>query len=146
MGNELVSQILSEVTIPENEDFYDALIDECKDIITETIFISRFTLVEGYHSLGKRIVDDEYYRKYKPQIQIKQIAKDIGISERTLYYAIQFYETYPDLDKVPEGKNITWNRIITQYLPRKDKVKKECQHEELITICKHCKKAIKNDM
>ncbi|MEK6881801.1 MAG: MT-A70 family methyltransferase, partial [Nanoarchaeota archaeon] len=36
---------------------------------------------------------------------------------RTLYYARQAYHKYPKLDQIPNGKNITWNKLITLYLP-----------------------------
>lgn len=107
------------VTDPTKEEWYLALVEECKAIITEAVFNSRWALVEGYHQLGERIVMDENYQKAaKGNLSSWQgLAKNIGISDRTIRYAIQFYEKYPRLDTVPEGKNITWNKIITKYLP-----------------------------
>jgi len=102
--------------------WYEDLIEECKDIITEAIFTSRWALVEGYHQLGERIVtENNLDRKeiYSKNI-LQGLAKSIGMSERTLYYAIQFYEKYPKLDTVPEGKNITWNKLMTKYLPKSE--------------------------
>ncbi len=99
---------------------FQALVDECKAIITETIFASRWALVEGYHALGERIQTDEGWQKYAKgnTDACKTLAKNIGISDRTLYYAIQFYDKYPKLDLVPEGKNISWSKVITKYLPK----------------------------
>jgi hypothetical protein len=99
---------------------FQALVDECKAIITETVFVSRWSLVEGYHQLGERIQTDEGWQKYAKdnKSSVQDLAKSIGISERTLYYAIQFYDRYPKLDLVPEGKNISWNKVITKYLPK----------------------------
>ena len=34
---------------------------------------------------------------------------------------MQLYDKYPQLDKIPEGKNITWNKLITKYLPEPEK-------------------------
>jgi len=28
------------------------------------------------------------------------------------------FDKYPDIQKLPEGKNITWNKLITKYLPK----------------------------
>ena len=100
-------------------DWYQCLVDDCKAIITEAVFNSRWALVEGYHALGERIVTDENYQKAaKGNLSSWQdLANNIGISCRSVRYAIQFYEKYPQLDLVPEGKNITWNKIITKYLP-----------------------------
>ena len=99
--------------------WYEDLVEDCKDIITEAIFTSRWALVEGYHQLGERIVtENNLDRKeiYGKNI-LSRVAKSIGMSERTLYRAIQFYEKYPELDTVPEGKNISWHKLITKYLP-----------------------------
>jgi len=108
--NELVKQ----------SEWYQALVDECKSIITEAVFTSKWALVEGYHELGKRIREDnnnfERAKIYGKKI-VQQVAESLKISERTLWYALQFYDKYPDLSKVPEGKNITWKKIITKYLP-----------------------------
>ncbi|GAG45767.1 unnamed protein product, partial [marine sediment metagenome] len=100
--------------------WYQSLIEDCKAIITEAIFTSRWTLVEGYHQLGERIItDDNYQKAAKGNLSsLQDLAKNINTSERTLYYAIQFYDKYPSLDYVPEGKNISWNKIITKYLPK----------------------------
>jgi len=102
------------------EQWYEALIDECKDIITETIFTSRWALVEGYHKLGERILEDE--DKFPKDIRGYQqmssyVTTSLGCSQRTIERAIQFAKKYPSLDNVPEGKNISWNKICNLYLP-----------------------------
>lgn len=103
-----------------NQEWYQHLIEECKAIITEAIFTSRWALVEGYHQLGIRILEDE------PKISqggstLRQTLQDLAnllhISERTLYYAVETAQKYPDIQTLPEGKNITWNKLITKYLP-----------------------------
>ena len=98
------------------QDWYLHLIDECKAIITEAVFTSRWALVEGYWNLGKRINEES---KLHPFIleSVQDLAQAIGLSTRTLYYANQTYSKYPDISKLPEGKNITWNKLITKYLP-----------------------------
>ena len=100
-------------------EWYQSLISDCKGIISEAVFISRWALVEGYHNLGKRILEehDNFERKkiYGEKI-VQDLAFSLGMSSRILWYAIQFVNKYPDLTTVPEGKNITWNKIITKYL------------------------------
>lgn len=104
-------------------EWYEALIDECKTIITETIFTSRWALVEGYHKLGERIREDcpRHEKGQHYQGTIGELLQGLGVklktSETTLWYAVQFFDKYPSLDKVPEGKNISWNKVITKYLP-----------------------------
>lgn len=40
------------------ESWYNSLIDELNDIIVETSFTSRWALVEGYHTVGSRILQE----------------------------------------------------------------------------------------
>jgi N6-adenosine-specific RNA methylase IME4 len=102
------------------QNWYQSLVEDCKAIITEAVFNSRWALVEGYHQLGKRIAADENYQWHaKGNLSyLKDLSNNVGVSERRLYSAVQFYNKYPDLSKVPEGKNISWNKILTKYLPK----------------------------
>ncbi len=106
-------------TPPTNETWYVNLIDDCKDIVVETEFTSRWVLVEGYHQLGSRILAEyeNFQRLRMPDSELVQrIAISIGRSDRTVYYAIQFARMYPDLNLLPEGKNISWHHIVNKYL------------------------------
>ena len=103
-----------------NTEWYQSLISDCHTIMTEAVFISRWALVEGYHSLGKRILEehDNFERnKIYGEGIVQGLAESLNMSSRILWYAIQFVQKYPDLTTVPEGKSITWNKIITKYLP-----------------------------
>ena len=44
--------------------WYEVLAEDCKYIITEDFFPSRWALVEGYWNLGKRIREDLNFQKY----------------------------------------------------------------------------------
>lgn len=112
--------ILHENANLQQQEWYLLLVDECKAIITEATFTSRWALVEGYHLLGKRILQDE------PRITqggstlrrtLQDLANLLNTSERTLYYSVEFTKKYPDLQLLPEGKDTTWNKIVTKYLP-----------------------------
>jgi N6-adenosine-specific RNA methylase IME4 len=105
------------------QDWYQSLISDCKAIITEAIFTSRWALVEGYWKLGKRIREDVSFQKYAKDnySSLTGLSKKIGIGYRDIYRAIQLYEKYPALNDLPEGKNITWNKLITKYLPQPKK-------------------------
>lgn len=74
--------------------------------------------MEGYWLLGKRIRGEEN----DITKLLQGLAVNIGVSERTLWYALQAYDKYPDLHQIPEGKNITWNKLITKYLPERETV------------------------
>jgi len=110
-----------EVQELQKSDWFASLIEECRAIIIEHEFTSRWTIIEGYHALGKRISEDnnnfEREQIYGKKI-VQSIAETIGKSERTVYQAIKFYEKYPDLSLLPEAKNTSWHKITQKYLPQ----------------------------
>lgn len=120
-------------------EWYESLVDDCRAIITEAIFASRWALVEGYHQLGGRIREDENWKKYSKgaYTSLQGLAKNINISERTLYYAMQFYDKYPSLNNIPEGKNISWYKIITKYLPESKETETELTTPQYVK-CPKC--------
>lgn len=124
MGKELIKPL-------EQEEWYQALIEDCQAIITEAVFTSRWTLIEGYHKLGKRILED--YKEFKKigitkEKEIRShVTKDLKQSDRTIRRAIQFVRKYPNLSTLPEGKNISWRKICNKYLPQPALEKKKWQ-------------------
>jgi len=117
--------------------WYTDLVSDCQEIITEAVFQSRWALVDGYHQLGMRIRNDKGFVEYAKGNgeAVQALAIKIKTSERTLYYALQFYDKYPSLDEVPEGKNISWNKLITKYLPE---TTRETQEYENWIECPNC--------
>lgn len=108
----------------QKQQWYESLVEECKAIITEAVFTSRWALVEGYWKLGERIREDELAQEHSKgnKTFVQDLARNLGTSDRTLYYALQAYDKFPKLDEIPEGKNITWNKLITKYLPEPKKL------------------------
>lgn len=140
------------MTTEITESWYSQLIEELADIITETGFTSRWTLIEGYHQVGTRILKEnenfERAKIYGKDI-VQRIAESLGKSERTLYYAVQFAKTYPDLNLLPEGKNLSWSHVVNKYLTTGEKkptitkgelmkqieeIKKLLEHERLTAL------------
>lgn len=125
------------------QDWFNALIEECDAIITETVFNSRWEVLEGYHKLGKRILEEhnnfERNKIYGQEI-VQRIAKSLGKNKRTIYYAIQFAQKYADLNQLPEGKNISWHKVCTKILPKGREEDLACKHEEfiMVKVCKTC--------
>ena len=115
--------------------FYGELLDDCEGIVTEAVFTSRWALVEGYWTLGQRIAQDAEKAPITELLQA--LAEDLKTGERTLWYAVQMFRKYPQLDTVPEGKNISWNKLITKYLPAPKK-ETECNHEWEDEVCERC--------
>ena len=105
------------------EEWYIHLIDELQDIITETVFTHSWALVEGYHMVGTRILleYDNFQRLRMPDKDlIATVATSLGKKSRTIYYAVQFARKYPDLNLLPEGKNVNWHHIVNKYLGGKE--------------------------
>jgi len=109
---------------PRSELWYKELVDECKGLITEGVFNSRWILIETYHKVGERLRTE---KRMKISDLVNASAVDMGVSERKLWYAVKFYDQYPDIDKLPDGKNASWHKIKTQYLTEgKEKEKSRC--------------------
>jgi N6-adenosine-specific RNA methylase IME4 len=109
MNNELATQ-----------DWYELLVDDCKAILVEASFTSRWAIVEGYWNLGQRInADNKNFEReniYGEKI-VQRVAESLNKGQRSIWLALQFHKKYPDLEKLPEGKNVTWHDIVNKYLP-----------------------------
>jgi len=121
-----------------NRDWYQSLVEDCAAIITESVFTSRWALIEGYHQLGLRIMQENGNFKrekvYGKEI-VQGLAKSLNKSPRTVRYSMQFVKKFPDLQKLPDGKNISWSKIVTNYLP--ESVNGEVKKAKEIT-CPNC--------
>ena len=101
------------------ESWYTSLIEDLTDLIIEKTFTSRWELIDCYHRVGTRILqeNDNFERaKIYGENILQGLAKSIGRSQRTLSYAVKFAKLYPDLNLLPEGKTVSWNHIINKYL------------------------------
>jgi hypothetical protein len=103
------------------EDWYKSMCEDVKSTWTEAVFTSNWSLVEGYHRVGERLRQED---KRMPITELlHSCAADMGVSDRKLWYAVQFYDKFPDLNLLPEGKDINWSRIKAKYLPETTKEK-----------------------
>ena len=112
---------------------YPQLAEDIDAIIDKAVFNSRMELIEGYWEVGQRI---RQFKQGSVTTLLQDLALDIGKSERTLWYAVQFYDKFPNLQLVgslEEGKNLSWNKIITKYLPDGKKEKEPKYYR-----CPHC--------
>ncbi len=101
-----------------------SLVEDCKAILTEGVFNSRWELIICYHKLGERINSEKLEGVYG-QKTVSHLAQSLNTSRRTLYRACQFAEKYPDVNLLPDGKNISWSKIITNLLPETVSAPKE---------------------
>lgn len=112
--------------------FYE-LAEELKGIITESVFNSRWELISGYHRVGKMIVEKE--AEFPKGIDsIGAISKAVGQSRKTILRCVLFAKKFPDLDALPGGKNISWHRLVNEFLPenKKPKLDKDAKLEAKI--------------
>lgn len=124
---------------------YQLLVEDCKAIVIEHEFISRWALVEGYHALGERIVNDIEYQKHAKgnEAFLASLADKLrGVSTRTLYNAIRFYKKYPILNDVPEGKNISWAKIVSKYLPERTEKEEKNEYQRIFKGIERWSKSI----
>ena len=116
----------------------DSIVEEVQQAFVEGEFSSRWALIEAYHHAGKAILS---INRDRTQV-LQELAQKVGRSVRTLWYAAKFAEVYPDIEKLPEGKDVSMNKIITKYLTTTKE--EECAHPddqiEIISFkkCKSC--------
>lgn len=117
-----------------SQEWFQSLLQDCKGIIVEGEFVSRWALIETYHEVGKRVLQENNNFKrssiYGQQIA-RNVGKALGKSERTIQYAIAFAKKYPVLDEAPLEKNASWTKVVNELLP-------ENPREENIRRCKAC--------
>lgn len=116
------------------ESWYESLVEDCRAIVVEGEFTARWALVETYHELGNRIIE-EYSNVEKIGVDkfIGGVAQDIKKSKRTVYYALKFAQTYPDLQLLPEGKNTSWRKIVHEHLGEK-----KLEPKPKMSTCPNC--------
>lgn len=100
---------------------YNYIIEDLKAILVEGIYNSNIELIKTYYAFGERIYEEMKQHDSTYGLGLtKQIAEDLGKSQRTVQTCVKFAKEVPDLDKflevVEEGKAISWRRIANHYL------------------------------
>ena len=133
-----------------NSEWFKHLVDELKTNIIERRYRIASELLELKWYIGDRILQDigsfERSKVYGKQVVIL-VSESLNCSERELYRCIQFRKKYPDLDNLPEGKKISWHKIVNKYLPektRKDGSDPPCPHRhlEILIRCATCRERL----
>jgi hypothetical protein len=124
------------------QDWYRALIEECDALISENVFAARWLVLQMYHELGKRIIqEEENFNKagLSGSDIVQRVADSLGKSRRTVQYAIQFAKKYEDINQLPGGKNISWHKVCNKLLAGKS-LDEKCYHKEIekVSVCKNC--------
>ena len=95
---------------------YKALVRDTIACLTEASFTARWTYVQAYHEIGQGIAMLINVKSLDTALLLQSLQSDVGVSMRTLYYALKFYRMFPELDDFPGGKNLGWKNVIQKYL------------------------------
>lgn len=112
----------------KNQDWYIALCDELSATIVETITTAREAVLQGKwlvgESIEKEVKNFEREEIYGSKIN-STLSKDLNWSDREIGRCRQFYNKFPESDwdkalmKLPGGKELSWHKMVVQYLPEK---------------------------
>ena len=149
MENEIVEQNKFDLI---NSEWFKHLVDELKTNIIERRYRIASELLELKWYIGDRILQDigsfERSKVYGKQV-VMLVSESLNCSERELYRCIQFRKKYPDLDNLPEGKKISWHKIVNKYLSNKPTAGKDpedapCPHRhlEILIRCARCRERL----
>jgi len=126
-------------------DWYQVLLDDLTAIAVESVAASNLAYIEGKWLFGQRIAqENENFKRekiYGKKI-VATVAESLKRSSSDIWRCLQFYKKYPAptfsqaCGYLPEGKNLTWNKIITQYLPALPNGEKE--ERPRLVKCKKC--------
>jgi hypothetical protein len=135
-----------------SQEWFIQLKEEIQSIHTETIFISRIELLKGKWLIGQAIEEKvgDFTRAEVYGEKINDLlSAGLGISSRELQRCRLFYRNFKmgDWDnvvaKLPEGKNISWNKVLNLLNKPKEigeEEETECKHENVLIKCLDCKK------
>lgn len=121
------------------ESWYEPWIEELKALITEGEFNARWSLIETYHRLGKEILakHDHFDRAkvYGEEI-VQRVGVSLGRSQSTIWYAVQFAKKYPELSKLPGGKEMSWRKVLALLPGGEKKVEPTGRYLDLVALKK----------
>lgn len=141
----MTSMVTVGVSLPSEsfeESHYENLIEQCKEVLVERQFNARFEYMASRWEVGQLV--SEYYESYKRDGMFASLSEQLAVGESELYRCVQFYKKFPALDWdsamriLPEGKNLSWNKVKTNILPGKTspQKKKSLDVEGAIAYCR----------
>lgn len=87
--------------------------EELQALFTETIFNYRFTLIEGYHQVGRLVLENE--------LDVETVALACSQRPKIVHYCVELAKAYPNLNSLPDGKNVSWHKLIKTLPPYEKK-------------------------
>lgn len=136
MGRKKKEVVISKENSFVSEDWYHALVEECRAIKVELGYTARIMTLQSAWELGKRIYEENEGMKrsdtYGDRV-LENLATELGMSRAKIFECVQFYKAIPFKEsfddevvpKLPEGKNITYAMVRDMVLGRKEKREKK---------------------
>ena len=90
---------------------------EIHEMFVETVFDHRWTLLVGYHEIGRVILENN--------LSIEEVASACSQRPKTVHYCVELYKAYPDLNSLPEGKNISFYQVCKLLPPYEESTTKK---------------------
>jgi len=87
--------------------------DEIIGLLTEGVFNSRMDLIVTYHEVGRLLFENDL---------LTHMTKEYPRHRRTFYRCVQFIKQIPNLEMLPDGKNISWTKVL-KLLPKETREK-----------------------
>lgn len=102
------------------EESYQTLLKDCIQIIKK-IRKASGDVIRCWHELGTRILKNDSYNmnKWGSGVFIKRLAEDISVNKSTIYSAVRFAKSFPDLEKCLTYQKLsplTWSYIVHNLL------------------------------
>jgi len=125
MPSKKLTKELAELNPPFIEEpWYQNIVEDIRASITEILYIRQIETIRLKWEIGNTIfMARKYIEKYgsledaKNNV-IRQLSKDVGISERELYRCLAFREKFDSFEEIEQKfpKNISWHKLVNQYV------------------------------
>jgi hypothetical protein len=100
------------------EERWESLVEDCKDIVTEHVVRSREAIIEMKWHLGDRLLEEGV--EVLTEEIVGRLGEELKISRTDLFRCVAFRRKFPNLDilwkTAPEGKNISWHKLVHNYI------------------------------
>lgn len=93
------------------DEHYQSLVEEIKAALVEGSFTERMARIETYHKIGEDVRNFSKEMNRNVTATVQALSNDLNIAERSVWTAVKFYDTYPDISALPDGKAISWSKV-----------------------------------
>lgn len=129
----------------KNQEWFYTIVEDLKAIKTEMTWIERQTRIQQYWMIGNQVKESTPLFEKQGifgREMYRLIARNMQISSRLMYDVmklVETFDTFEQIENLPEGKNLTWSKLIKNHLretsnPNKARKKKEPEKH----VCPKC--------